>query len=101
MFNQAISKANLPIRLPEERWAHIVEEHSELSDMRQQVLDTIAEPAQIFAGGAGEKLAVREITPGKWLIVVYKEAETDGFVITAFLTRRIRYLEKRSRLWPP
>ncbi|MHB8627912.1 MAG: hypothetical protein ACYDBJ_10860 [Aggregatilineales bacterium] len=101
MADQAISKSNVLIRLPEERWAHIVEEHSELSDMRQQVLDTITHPDRILPGSPGEKMAVCEIEPGKWLVAVYKEIETDGFVITAFLTRRVRYLEKRTRLWPP
>ncbi|MBN1285545.1 MAG: hypothetical protein JXB47_09105 [Anaerolineae bacterium] len=95
-----ISKNGVPIRLPDERWAHIMEEHGELSGMRQEVLETIAEPERIMAGGAGELLAVWEIEAGKWLIAVYRELETDGFIITAFLTCRARSFEKRKQVWP-
>ena len=45
-------------------------------------------------------LAVREIDLGKYLVVVYRELANDGFVITAFLTRRIRLLAGRKQLWP-
>jgi hypothetical protein len=37
---------------------------------------------------------------GKYIVVVYREQENDGFVITAFLTRRIRSLERRKQVWP-
>ncbi len=94
------SKNGKPIRLTDERWAHIAEEHNELAGWRYNVLETIAEPARILAGNAGELLAVREVETGKWLVVVYREEQVDGFVITAFLTRRIRSFDKRRQLWP-
>jgi hypothetical protein len=63
-------------------------------------LETVANPARIYAGGAGELLAAREIDAGKWLVVIYRELGHDGFVITAFLTRRMASLERRKQLWP-
>lgn len=93
------SKNSLRIRLTDERWAHIVSEHAELTDMQLEVLNTIAEPQRVLDGGAGELLAVHEIEVGKWLVVVYREMKDDGFVITAFLTRRGRALEKRRVVW--
>ncbi|CUS38197.1 conserved hypothetical protein [Candidatus Nitrospira nitrificans] len=45
-------------------------------------------------------IAVRELEVGKHLVVAYREYTDDGFVITACLTRRIRSLEKRRKLWP-
>ena len=94
------SKNGIPIRLPDERWSHISEEHGELEEMRSEVLETVAQAGRILAGGAGEFLAVREIEVGKWLVVVYRELDGDGFIITAFLTRRIRSLNRRKQLWP-
>ena len=94
------SKNNIAIRLTDERWTHITEEHCELAGMRLEVLETVAMPSRIFAGGAGELLAVREVEPDKWLVVVYREIEYDGFVITAFLTRRIGWFTKRKQIWP-
>lgn len=96
---QAVSGAW--IRLPGERWQHIIEEHPELEGLRHEVLVTVERPCKVFAGNRGELLAIREIEPGKYLVVVYKEtSKSDGFVITAFLTRRAKQLEKRVIVWP-
>ena len=100
MLDVVISKSGVPIRLTDERWAHIVEEHSELAGMRWELLETISGPERIFAGGSGELLAAREMEPGKFMVAVYRESAHDGFVITAFITRRLRSLERRKQLWP-
>lgn len=94
------SKNGIPIRLTDERWTHITEEHCELAGLRAEVLETIARPARVLAGGAGESLAVRELAAGKFIVVVYREKARDGFVITAFLTRRAAALNRRKHLWP-
>ena len=52
-------------------------------------------------GNGGELLAVREIEPGKHLVVAYRGTEEDGFIITAFLTRRVKSLERRKLIWSP
>jgi hypothetical protein len=81
------------------RWAHITEEHSELAGMRFEVLETVALPVKIYEGNDSENLAVREIETGKFLVAIYRESEADGFIITAFMTRRVKSLEKRNLLW--
>lgn len=88
------------IRLTDERWVHIIEEHVELAGMRLEVLEAVAEPSRIPEGGEGELLAVRELEVGKFLVVVYRELETDGFIITAFVSRRTASLNRRKQLWP-
>ena len=45
-------------------------------------------------------LGIREIEKGKFLVVVYRELNNDGFIITAFLTRRIKSLNRRKQIWP-
>ena len=99
-MDNAISKNSIPIRLTDERWAHITEEHCELAGLRLEVLESISEPERILAGGAGEQLAIRPLDMDKWLVVVYREFKGDGFVITAFLTSKIRTLNKRRQIWP-
>jgi hypothetical protein len=94
------SVTGLAVRLTAERWAHIVDTHCELAGLREELLETIARPDRVLAGVEEERLAVREIESGKWLVVVYRETVGDGFVITAFLTRRHRSLDKRQQLWP-
>lgn len=96
----ATSKNGTSIRLPVERWAHIVEEHPEMEGMRADVLETVRDPQRIVQGGAGELIAVRMVEENKWLVAVYRELDDDGFVITAFLTRRARWFQRRVQIWP-
>ena len=67
--------------------------------MRFEVLETVAQPAKVYEGGDKELLAVNEIEAGKFLVVIYRELQPNGFIITAFLTRRVKSLEKRKLLW--
>ena len=90
----------MPIRLTDERWVHITEEHAELAGHRLDVLEAIREPERIVPGNAGELLALRRQQDGKFLVVVYREEGVGGFVITAFLTRRTASLDKRKQIWP-
>ena len=100
MTEIAISKNGLPIRLTDERWVHITEEHAELAGHRLEVLEAIAEPERIVAGNEGELLAIRTQQDGKIMVVVYREVSDDGFVITAFITRRVASLNRRTQVWP-
>jgi len=99
LIETVISKHGVPIRLTDERWAHITEEHGELAGLRQEVLAAVDDPERIYLGRGGKRLALRELEPGKYLVAVYRELEHDGFIITAFVTRRIRSLERRDVLW--
>ncbi len=94
------SKNNIPIRLTDERWLHITEEHSEMAGYYFDVLEAVANPQIIYAGKYGELIACIETDPGKYLLVVYKETNSnDGFIVTAFFTKRTQQLEKREIVW--
>jgi len=95
------SKNDVSIRLPEDRWFHITEEHSEMAGYYFEVLEAVEQPEVIYEGKADERLAVKEVEKDKFIVVVYREVSNeDGFIITAFLTRRKRQLERRRKLWP-
>ena len=100
MIETVLSQNKIPIRLTDERWAHITEEHCELAGTRLEVLEAIENPSRILAGGEEELLAIQETEKGKFLVVVYRELNNDGFIITAFLTRRIKSLNRRKQIWP-
>jgi hypothetical protein len=100
MTESVSSKNGVLIRLTDERWAHVMEEHHEVVGLRSAIMETVANPMAIFAGNRGELLAVQEVEPGKYLVVVYRESQQDGFIITAFLTRKGHTLHRRQRLWP-
>ncbi|MBU2611653.1 MAG: hypothetical protein KJ606_12025 [Chloroflexi bacterium] len=100
-MNTARSVNGITIRLPAERWVHITEEHAEMAGYYYDVLEAIQQPLAVFEGNSGETLAAREIEPGKYLVVVYREiSKEDGFVITAFLTKRWKQIERRKKVWP-
>lgn len=96
----ALSQNSVPIRLTLERWQHILEGHPELVDNKIDGKIAVSNPEYIFEGSNDELLAIREVEPGKWLVVAYREENYDGFIITAFLTRRIQRFSKRRQLWP-
>ena len=86
------------IRLTEERWQHIVERHPEVAERLGNVLETISDPDIVTCGWEDEVVAIRKFD-SQDIAVIYKEQETDGFVITAFLTRSRKYFGKRGVLW--
>ena len=93
---------NVPVRLTEERWQHIIRRHPEMVNHRVQILETVADPAMIQRGDFGELLALRfypetRLT-SKFLVVAYREVSPeDGFILTAYLTNRAS--AKRVILW--
>jgi len=94
----ARSKNGIPIRLTDERWLHIVENHDEMAGYYDEVLQTVEVPDYIIKGYRGALIALREIEEGKFIVVVYKEFESDGFIITSYFSRKIK-LEREEILW--
>jgi hypothetical protein len=102
MIRTISSCRGVPIRLTDERWAHIVEEHCELAGLREDVLEAVGQPEKVFSGRAGELLALRRLDDRRFVVVVYRESSPDdGFVITAFVTTRVASLMRREQVWPP
>ena len=86
----AFSRNGVPIRLTDERWFHIVENHDDLAGYYDEVLQTIEDPDLILRGHGGALIAVRALGRRKYLAVIYKELNRkDGFVITAYFTSQI------------
>ena len=56
MAESVHSKNGVSIRLTDERWTHITEEHGELAGLRLEIMETVANQAEIFAGNQGECL---------------------------------------------
>ena len=100
-MHQARSQFGVPIRLTSERWEHISQNHPEVAGYLYDVLATLETPEEIRAGTHDARIAIRDVQPGKVLAVVYKETSPDdGFVITAFFTRELKWLQKKAKIWP-
>jgi len=103
----ASSKFNKPIRLNRTTWEDkLLKEHPEFA-LNPAYLDelrkTIEDPEFIVEGWKEEYLALRwcNFAPKteKYLCVVYREFEKDGFVITAFFISRYGRLLRRKIRW--
>ena len=63
-MDSAISKSGVPIRLTEERWYHIVENHDDLAGYYDEVLLTVENPDFVMRGHRGALVAVRSWCEG-------------------------------------
>ena len=96
------SRNGVPIRLTEERWQHIINEHSDMRDCQLEILRTVEYPDLIQEEASGALLAFRmyQGSPlnGKFMVVVYREVtQTDGFIITAHPARKTS--NRRRTIW--
>ena len=79
------------ISLEDERWAHIIDGHPELSDFRGDVLRAVEAPTEILAGRAPDEewFYLADAGPSRWLkVVVVFDSADRGRIITAFGRRR-------------
>ena len=94
-----ISKNDVPIRLTEERWVHIVENHDDLAGYYYDILGIIEAPDYIIKGYKDALIALKKKKKDKFLAVIYKEInKNDGFVITAYFTIKLN-LKKETIIW--
>jgi hypothetical protein len=87
----------VPIRLTEERWFHIVENHDEVAGYYDEVLNTVSDPEVVLPGHSGSLVAVRNYGQHRYLCVIYRQlSPSDGFIITAYFSREI---DRKKAKW--
>ncbi len=90
------------VRLTEERLAHILD-RTEMRDMGEEIIRTLQTPAEVRVSRSDPavRLFYEFYSPtrvgDKWLCVVVKYLADDAFVITAYLTDK---LKSGERIWP-
>lgn len=83
------------IRLTDERRAHILD-HPEMSRMEEEISKTLLRPEQVVRSRSDEEARLyyrfypRTAVGGKFLCVVVKFRAEDAFILTAYLTDRIK-----------
>jgi hypothetical protein len=97
-MDEARSINGVPVRLSGERWQHILDAHEELEGRREDVLEVVESPDWVTRGYRGSLVAWKGYGKRGFLAVIYKEVgDADGFVITAFFTRKPK---KKGKVWP-
>ena len=101
MTNITYSVNDVPIRLTDERWTHIVENHDDIAGYYFDVLETVTNPTWVLQGDEDELWAVKLISKRKAMLVIYKESkeQDDGFIVTAFFTTKTQKLSRRRIIW--
>ena len=91
------------IRLTLRQWLHITEAHDYMAGNIDKVIETVNSPDCLVEGLRGEHIALKHYAETniseKYGVVVYREQEEDGFIITAFLTSRSETIERRGIIW--
>jgi hypothetical protein len=86
---------NRQIRLTEERLQHILD-HPEMVDMRFQLEIVLQNPEVVRQSRSDSKVYLyyrfyeQTIVGAKWLCVVIKDNSDDAFIITAYLTDKLK-----------
>jgi len=102
---EVVSKFEKRIRLTKNIWQKIRARHPEFQreEYLQEILQTIQDPAFIIKGWTNECLSLRWCTIApkvpKYLCVVYRELNNDGFIVTAFFISRHERLLRREVIW--
>jgi hypothetical protein len=92
----------LAIRLTEERLAHIAE-HAEMAGLIEAIPETLQAPERVVGSLSDPQARLYyrfyfgTMVGGKHLCVVVKVVEDDAFVLTAYLTDRVK---RGMPLWP-
>ena len=90
------------VRLTEERLGHILE-RAEMRGMRDEIIHTLQAPAEVRISRSDSAVRLfyefysRTTIGDKWLCVVVKYFADDAFVITAYLTDKLKAGEI---VWP-
>ena len=86
------SKAGVPVRLTDERWFHIVENHDEVAGYYEQVLEAVEDPDLILEGYGGALIAAKALGRRKYLMVVwYIESCDERMVLSSPHTSRPKF----------
>jgi len=90
------------VRLTDERIAHIVQ-HPELVGMEEEIARILQAPTEVRVSRSDNTVKLfyeyyaKTRVGGKWLCVVVKYPSPEGFVVTAYLTDR---LKEGETIWP-
>ncbi len=92
---KVISKVGKVVTLDENRWRHVLE-HPEMRNQLDRIKETVANPDEVresvhdFSVLLFYKLYTETPVTEKYLLVVVKILDREGFIVTAFFTDRVK-----------
>ncbi len=92
---------NCSVRLTPERLTHILK-HLEMTSLEDKIKETLQNPEQVRRSNTDQTVLLNyhyytnTLVGNKWLCVAVKYLDGDAFLLTAYLTNRIK---KGELLW--
>lgn len=95
---EVVSVLRKKIKLTEIQWTHILLQHGEIHDQLDKVKETIIDPDFVLFDEEEDNFQYYkfyDITPvtAKYMLVIVKHLNTEGFIITTFFTRKVKKVE--------
>lgn len=84
------------VHLSLERWKHINEDHPEIAQYLEEIQETLKNPLGVSSLSDDEKINYyykyfkNRPSPAKYLLVIVKYLNGEGFIVTAYFVRTIR-----------
>lgn len=87
---EVIDREGRRIELTVERWAHILDEHGEMTSHREAILATVSAPHHRAPDPrpARERYWRRGLGPSRWLLVVIDFSTDPARIVTAYGNRK-------------
>lgn len=97
---EIVSKLGKKVRLTEIQWTHIKYKHIELDNQISKMISALQEPDFVYYSPLEEnyhyvKLFKETPISEKYLLIIIKHLNQEGFVITGFFVSEIKRKEKR------
>lgn len=93
---EIINISGRKIRLTRERWKHITQEHPEVASYINCFTDVLSFPTKIITYEYDDtvryyyKYFKERSVPSKYLLVIVKYLNGEGFIITAYFVKNVR-----------
>lgn len=93
---EVIDKTNRKIRLTKKQWSHIARKHPQMTNYKEEIAETLKHPLKITDYSLDEnvkyyyKYLKQRFAKEKYLIVIVKYLNGNGFIISAFFEKYIK-----------
>lgn len=91
---EVIDKTSRRIYQPNKQWNHILTRHPYMLDYIEEIKETLKNPDKIINAKSNKAYYYKNYKylklPNRFILVIVKYKNGDGFIITAYLEERIK-----------
>jgi len=83
------------IRLTNERWTHIISHHPVIRNLKEEMKETLRDPKIVRRSVYDPSVLIyyryfKDVLGGKYIAVVVKVNNIKGFILTSYVTDRVK-----------